>query len=83
MLKKTILTAAFAAFLAAPALAGHCPKDAAAIDHAIAVLDVGDDVKTKVTELRDKGMEQHEAGDHASSEDTLSEAMRTLLMAVK
>lgn len=83
MLRKTVLTTVFAVLLAAPAYAGHCPKDAAAIDNALAVLDVGDDVKAKVTELRGKGMEQHKAGNHAESEDTLSEAMRTLLMAVK
>lgn len=83
MIRHTVLAAATAALLATPAFAGHCPKDAAAIDHALASLDVSDDVKSKVTALRDKGMEQHEAGDHAASEDTMSEAMRTLLTAVK
>lgn len=83
MIRHTVLAAATAALLATPALASHCPKDAAAIDHALASLDVSDDVKTKVTALRDKGMEQHKAGNHAESEDTLSEAMRTLLMSVK
>lgn len=83
MFRKTIMAAVFATVVAAPAVAGHCPKDAAAIDSALAKLDVSDDVKAKVTELRNKGMEQHQAGDHAASVDTLSEAMRTLLMAVK
>lgn len=83
MLKKAVLAGAFAALMSVPAHAGHCPKDAAAIDHALSVMNVSDDVKTKVTELRDKGMQQHEAGNHAESQDALSEAMRTLLMGVK
>jgi hypothetical protein len=45
-------------------------------------VDVSDDVKSQVMELRDKGLELHEAGDHAESEDTLAEAMRTLLNAL-
>lgn len=83
MLRTSILAALAATFLATPALAGHCPKDAKAIDHALSTLDVGDDVKKQVTAMRDEGMALHEAGKHAESEDKLSEAMRTLLSATK
>lgn len=83
MLKKTILAAAVTVALATPAFAKHCPKDAAAIDHALAVLNVSADVKSSVKAMRDKGMELHKAGKHAESEDTLAEGMRTLLMSVK
>lgn len=82
MFRTTALAALLTAGLAVPALASHCPKDAAAIDHALEVVDVSDDVKSQVMELRDKGLELHEAGNHAESEDTLAEAMRTLLNAL-
>lgn len=74
-----------AAFLlaATPAYAFHCPKDAAAIDHALGAMNVSDDVKAQVQSLRDKGMAEHEAGNHADSVNSLAEAMRTLLMSAQ
>ena len=83
MLKKAVLAALAISIFAAPALAGHCPKDAKAIDHALGVLKVSDDVKKSVGALKDQGLALHKAGKHAESEDTLSEAMRTLLSAAK
>lgn len=83
MLRTSLLAAVAATLFITPALAGHCPKDAKAIDHALGVLNVGDDVKKQVTALRDEGMALHEAGKHEESEDKLSEAMRTLLSATK
>ena len=80
---RSMTLAAATALLAVPAYAGHCPADAEAIDHALAALEVSDEVRTEVQALRDQGMEQHEAGDHEAAEDTLSEAMRTLLMSVE
>ncbi len=76
------MAAAAALLLATPAVAGHCPADAEAIDNALAGLEVGDDVRAEVESLRDQGMEMHEAGNHADAEDTLSEAMRLLLNSV-
>jgi len=64
---------------ASPAFAHHCPKDAAAIDHALGVLTVSNEAKTQVTALKDKGMSEHKAGNHAAAETTLAEAMRPLL----
>ena len=42
-------------------------------------MQLSDEVRTAVTDLREKGMAQHEAGDHRASEKTLAEAMRILL----
>jgi hypothetical protein len=83
MLKKKILATAMTVALASPALAHHCPKDAAAIDHALSVMNVSADVKSSVKAMRDKGMAEHKAGKHTEAETTLAEAMRTLLNAAK
>lgn len=83
MLKRTVLAAFLATALVTPALAGHCPKDAKAIDHALSVMKVSVDVKSKVMAMKDEGMALHKAKKHAESEDKLSEAMRTLLSAAK
>lgn len=83
MLKRTMLTAAMLTLMAGPALAFHCPKDAAAIDHGLANMTVSDDVKSQVTALRDKGLEQHKAGDHQAATGELAEGMRVLLMSTK
>ena len=83
MIQRTVLAAVAALLIATPAFAFHCPKDAKAIDHGLAVLKVDDAMKSKVKTLRDKGMEQHKAGKHADSVKTLAEAMRVLLTSVK
>ena len=83
MLRSVIGAAAAVFLLAGPALAGHCPEDAAAIDAAIDKINVSDDERTEIIALRDRGMELHEAGDHAESEAALAEAMRRLLLAVE
>jgi hypothetical protein len=78
---RTLIAASAAAFLfATPALASHCPKDAAAIDAALASMSVPDDVRAEVVALRDEGMAAHEAGNHAEAEATLADAMRRLLL---
>ena len=78
MIRATALAAATMLF-AAPAFAHYCPMNAEAIDAGLAAIDVSDEVRAEVETLRDQGMEQHEAGDHAASEATLAEAMRLLL----
>jgi hypothetical protein len=83
MKMRTFLAASAMLLIATPALAGHCPKDAAAIDHALTALKVSDDVKSDVKALRDKGMALHKAGKHRESEHALAEGMRKLLMSVK
>ncbi len=82
MLKKLLLATVLTTALATPALAGHCPADAKAIDYALSVLTVPDDIRAQVIALKEQGMALHNAGTHAESEDLLSEAMRMLLNAV-
>lgn len=81
-MKTRIFAMALAATLVSgSALAGHCPKDAAAIDAALENMSVSEDVRVQVVTLRDQGMALHEQGNHAESEATMAEAMRILLMA--
>jgi hypothetical protein len=83
MITRTLLAGVVAILFATPALASHCPKDAAAIDSALGVVSVSAETKTQVMSLRDQGMAQHTAGDHGSAEKSLAEAMRLLLMDLK
>ena len=77
------LLAGAAILVATPAFAFHCPMDAAAIDEALAALELGEEVESQAQALRDQGMEQHEAGNHAEAVNTLSEAMRLILTNVE
>ena len=73
--------AAVAAFLlcAAPALASQCPRDMAAVDAALAQNPpLSDAQKAEVRELRARGEEQHKAGSHAASVETLAKAKAIL-----
>lgn len=77
------LTAATAAFflLAAPALAAHCPKDAAAIEAGLSKSTLGDAEKAEISAMKDEGMKLHGTKDHRGSEAILADAMRRLLNA--
>jgi hypothetical protein len=79
-MRSLILAVVATAFLASPALAHYCPKDAAAIDAYLAREKVDDKLKAEVVALKDKGMAEHTAGNHTEAEATLAEAMRKLLM---
>jgi len=77
-----ILTATAAFFLlAAPALAAHCPRDAAAIEAGLSKSALGDAEKAEISAMKDQGMQLHGAGDHRGSEAILADAMRRLLNA--
>ena len=79
MLLRTLSAAALVAMFATPALAFHCPVDIGKIDAALAANpDISDEDKAKVTELRNKGEELHNAGNHQESVDTLAEALQIL-----
>ncbi len=78
MVRKAILVAATAAFFATPAFAGSCPKHMADIDAAMQTAQLSEADKTKVMELRKKGEEQHNAGDHAASMESLGQAKKIL-----
>lgn len=77
------ILAAFALFavFATPSMAGHCPQDAAAIDHALPLSSLSDEEKAEIEALKQSGMELHEAGNHAESEAVMADAMRRLLLA--
>ncbi|MDX1593293.1 MAG: hypothetical protein R3298_03525 [Gammaproteobacteria bacterium] len=79
MIRKSLLTILLTLGLAGVALAGHCPKDAAAITAGLENSGADDATKAKVAALRDEGMELHNAGNHGASEDKMAEAMRLLL----
>ena len=81
MIRNTLAAFAALALMATPALAAHCPLDAAAIDNALPNSSLSDEEKAEVEALKDQGMEQHEAGNHRESEALLAEAMRKLLNA--
>lgn len=81
MVRTTVLATMASLFLASPAIAGHCPMDAAAIDAYLASAEVDEALEVEVIALRDEGMALHEAGNHADSEAKLAEAMRKLLTA--
>ena len=67
------------ALAATPALAFHCPQEMAKIDKALAAdpkLSQAD--LAKVRQLRAKGDEEHKAGQHQESLDTLAQAEKLL-----
>lgn len=74
MIRQFLLAGAFALGLAVPALASQCPQDMAAIDAALPNADITAEERAQVEQLRARGEEEHEAGDHAASEATLAEA---------
>ena len=63
-MKKIVITLCLVIFTSS-AFAGSCPMMAKNID---------DKIK-KAQELRDQGMDAHNAGDHAKSEKLLNEAL--------
>jgi hypothetical protein len=79
MFRLTLPALAILTLTSFPSLAGHCPADAEAIDAALAKVTVSDEVRAQVTALKDEGLVEHEAGNHAESEATMAEAMRLLL----
>ena len=80
---KKILLATVIFLTSSLALAHHCPLDAKAIDSGLSKANLSEDQKAEIIKLRDKGLEQHKAGDHSASTDTLAKAMRKLLNDMK
>ena len=83
MIKRSLIAAAVALAVStmawSPAQAYYCPKNAKAIDAALAKGGVDSAMKSKVKGLRDKGMAQHSSGDHTAAVKSLAEAMRLLV----
>ncbi len=82
MFRSLFLASAIVAITATGSFALHCPQDAAAIDAALAKMEISDALRAEVIALRDEGMALHEAGNHAESEAKLADAMRRLLLAL-
>lgn len=78
MLKKTVLAGATVLALTLAAHANQCPMDMAKIDEALKTAQLSDADKAKVMELRAKGEEEHNAGNHDASVQTLGEAKALL-----
>ena len=64
--------------LSAPAYAFHCPADMAQIDAALESTQVSGADLDKVKELRARGEDEHNAGNHSASVATLAEAKALL-----
>ena len=81
MLKNTmkmILPLAAALAFATPAFASQCPGDMAKIDAALQTASLSAIDLTEVNALRATGEQQHGAGKHAESIETLAKAMKIL-----
>ena len=83
MIKRSLIAAAAALAVSSmawsPAQAYYCPKNAKAIDAALAKGGMDSAMMSKVKSLRDKGMAQHSGGDHTAAVKSLAEAMRILV----
>lgn len=78
-MKRILLAAVVASFLATPAFAMHCPADMAKIDAALAANpQISAGQLAEVQSLRAQGEEYHKAGQHQESVDTLAKAMEIL-----
>jgi hypothetical protein len=75
---RATLALALLLAVASPAYAMHCPADMAKIDAALETAQLSEGDLAKVKELRAKGEELHNAGQHQESVDTLAEAMALL-----
>lgn len=79
MIRKSLIAAALAAFIATPAFAMHCPQDMAKIDAALANSpQLSEAQLAEVKDLRAEGEKLHKAGNHAEAVEVLGEAMDIL-----
>ncbi len=79
-MKKLVIVAAVVAAFSTSTFANQCPTLVKKIDAAITTTQADDATKAKITQLRDQGQAQHDAGDHAASEASLNEALKLLGM---
>ena len=77
-LRITVLAAAFAAVVSAPALANQCPADIKKIDAAMAGAKLSQEQIAEVSRLRDEGQQLHSEGKHQESMATLAKAKAML-----
>ncbi len=77
-MKKIVLAAFTTLAFTSAALAHQCPADMAKIDEAMTTASISDEDKATVMELRAKGEEEHKAGNHDASVETLGQAKEIL-----
>lgn len=77
---RASLVFAFLLAAASPAFASSCPADMAAIDAALTTAQLSEADMAKVKDLRAKGEELHNSGDHAGAEAALDEALEMVKM---
>lgn len=78
-MRTTWLSLALVAGLTtAPAFASQCPALMGQIDEALATADISEEERAQVLELRQRGEDEHEAGNHEASEQSLEEAKAIL-----
>jgi len=75
---KTIIPLAVALAFATPAFAFQCPSDMAKIDAALQTASLSEADRVEVQRLRAVGEQQHAAGNHAASVETLGRAKAIL-----
>lgn len=75
---RSMLIALSLFIVPATALANQCPGMMAEIDAALPDTGLSEADRAKVMELRARGEQEHQAGDHAASEATLAEAKAIL-----
>ncbi len=75
---RTLFATAVLIALVGPGFAGQCPSLVKQIDEKLQSAQLSEADKAKLTELHNKGEQQHAAGDHAASEATLNEALTML-----
>ncbi|MBZ0162232.1 MAG: hypothetical protein K8H74_05940 [Notoacmeibacter sp.] len=78
MFRTILLACATTLALTVNAFAFHCPADMAKIDEALQTASLSESDLAKVKELRAQGEEEHNAGNHTASVETLAEAMKLL-----
>ena len=78
---RTLITAVLLTLVTTGiAVAGHCPKDAKAIEQALSRTNMSPVGKQNIRTKVDRGMQLHRSGDHRKSEAILAEAMREVLV---
>jgi hypothetical protein len=76
---RVFVAAGILAFTTGTAMAMHCPADMKKIDAALAANPkLSAEQMAEVKKLRAQGEEEHKAGKHAESVDTLGKAMKIL-----
>lgn len=78
MFRKGLMIAALTALMAGPAFGSQCPSLMSEIDAALPNAELSEENKAKVMELRAQGEEQHKAGEHDASVESLNEAKEIL-----